>query len=273
MNEISTNNIDINNLTWKNKNGVEIRLMDMSESELQRAYDHTNDMLYNTNRHTPGKLQVKKNIKKLINDCNAELLMRYILHECEIDILKTNLQLINYIRTTKSENHLTDTDNVTNLFKNFPAEFETVTIEDLLSACFDKLDIINRKMLSDNFILSQGIWLTEEEKEELTEFDENGKQIPWLNVIKERLIMDPRVKLRVDPKGFTYAEFRALMHLDPLSKISKLPTVTLRLLRDKVLLLLDEDVNYHISKWENIKNQIEKVAEYKQIKLTQKTYA
>jgi hypothetical protein len=51
-----------------------------------------------------------------------------------------------------------------------------------------------------------------------------------------------------------------------------LPTVTLKLLRDKIFLLLDNDLNYHITKWTTIKDQIEKVAEYKGFTLTPKNY-
>ena len=92
-----------------------------------------------------------------------------------------------------------------------------------------------------------------------------------MDVIKERLIL-PNIKLRVDPKGFSYAEFRALIHLNPLPKISSLPTDTLRLLRDKVFILLDADTDYHIDKWEVIKDNIERVAEYKKIPLIKKVY-
>ena len=262
---------DLNQYVWKGKDGKEIRLLDMSPDELQKVYNHTTDMLYNTNKYTPGKLQVKKNIRTLISHCNAELLKRYILHECNIDILKSPIEIVQFIRENKKANNLTDTDSVTTLFSHLPKEFETITLDLFLSACLDQLDIINRKMISDNFILSQGIWLTEEEKADLTEYDENGQMRPWMEVIKERLIL-PNIKLRVDPKGFSYAEFRALIHLSPLPKISTLPTETLRLLRDKVFILLDADTDYHINKWETIKDNIEKVAEYKKITLVKKNY-
>ena len=61
----------------------------MSDNELQKVYNHATDMLYNNNKYTPGKFQVKKNIRALIAQCNAELLKRYILHECNIDILNS----------------------------------------------------------------------------------------------------------------------------------------------------------------------------------------
>ena len=271
LNAIVNKSDDINQYVWKGKDGKEIRLLDMSPDELQKAYNHTTDMLYNTNKYTPGKLQVKKNIRTLISHCNAELLKRYIIHECNVDILKSPIEIIQFIRDSKKANNLTDTDSVTTLFNHLPKEFESITLDLLLSSCLDQLDIINRKMISDNFILSQGIWLTDSEKFDLTEFDKDGQIRPWMEVIKERLIL-PNIKLRVDPKGFSYAEFRALIHLSPLPKISTLPTDTLRLLRDKVFILLDADTDYHINKWETIKSNIEKVAEYKKITLVKKNY-
>ena len=271
LNAIVNKSDDINQYVWKGKDNKEIRLLDMSDNELQKVYNHATDMLYNNNKYTPGKFQVKKNIRVLIAHCNAELLKRYILHECNIDILKSPIEIVQFIRESKKANNLTDTDSVTTLFSHLPKEFETVTLDLLLSACLDQLDIINRKMISDNFILSQGIWLTDEEKADLTEYDENGQMRPWMEVIKERLIL-PNIKLRVDPRGGSYAEFRALIHLSPLPKISTLPTDTLRLLRDKVFILLDADTDYHINKWETIKSNIEKVAEYKKITLVKKNY-
>ena len=262
---------DLNQYVWKGKDGKEIRLLDMSPDELQKVYNHTTDMLYNTNKYTPGKLQVKKNIRTLISHCNAELLKRYIIHECSVDILKSPIEIIQFIRDSKKANNLTATDSVTTLFNHLPKEFESITLDLLLSSCLDQLDIINRKMISDNFILSQGIWLTDSEKFDLTEYDSNGQIRPWMEVIKERLIL-PNIKLRVDPKGFSYSEFRSLIHLSPLPKISSLPTDTLRLLRDKVFILLDADTDYHIAKWEEIKSNIEKVAEYKKITLVKKNY-
>lgn len=262
---------DLNQYVWKGKDGKEVRLLDMSPDELQKVYNHTTDMLYNTNKYTPGKLQVKKNIRTLISHCNAELLKRYIIHECNVDILKSPIEIIQFIRDSKKANNLTDTDSVTTLFNHLPKEFESITLDLLLSSCLDQLDIINRKMISDNFILSQGIWLTDSEKVDLTEYDSNGQIRPWMEVIKERLIL-PNIKLRVDPKGFSYSEFRSLIHLSPLPKISSLPTDTLRLLRDKVFILLDADTDYHIAKWEEIKSNIEKVAEYKKITLVKKNY-
>ena len=258
---------DINNLVWKYKNGTSKRLMDMDQDELQKCYDHCNSMLYSKTKTTPGKYVIKQIINRTYENVNAELFMRYILHEVNLEMFKTNKDLFDFIIAQKSSLNLKDSDYVTTIFTNVPTIFEKVTIDRLLSACFDKLDALNRKIISDKFIVSQGIWLTNEEKKELQEFVD-GKQRDFMDVIKERLILNNSLKLRIDRKGLSYNEFRSLVKLDQYPKISSLPTATLTLLRDKILLLLDYDVEYHIAKWENLMSNIKKVAEKKNFVLT-----
>ena len=258
---------DINNLVWKYKNGTSKRLMDMDQDELQKCYDHCNSMLYSKTKTTPGKYTIKQIINRTYENVNAELFMRYILHEVNLEMFKTNKDLFDFIIAQKSSLNLKDSDYVTTIFTSVPTIFEKVTIDRLLSACFDKLDALNRKIISDKFIVSQGIWLTNEEKKELQEFVD-GKQRDFMDVIKERLILNNSLKLRIDRKGLSYNEFRSLVKLDQYPKISSLPTATLTLLRDKILLLLDYDVEYHIAKWENLMSNIKKVAEKKNFVLT-----
>lgn len=83
-----------------------------------------------------------------------------------------------------------------------------------------------------------------------------------MDVIRERLVLN-NIKLRIDRKGLSYSEFRSLVKLDQYPKISSLPTATLKLLRDKILLLLDYDLNYHINKWETLMQNLVKVANKK----------
>lgn len=265
---IDKKNSDINSFVWKNQNGSETRLMDMNESELQKVYSHVMSMLYHDSPYAPGKMIIRKNIHKSWNSCNAELFKRFLIHESNVGF-KTNKDVLDYVLAAKKQYNACDSDSITEIISGVNPVFESITISDLLNACFDKLDSINKKMISDKFILAQGIWLTEDEKKELTEYDSDGNMRKWLDVVKERLFLN-NIRLRIDQKGLSYSEFRSLIQMEKLAKISSLPTATLKLLRDKILLLLDNSLDYHIDKWLNIKNQIEKVAEYKGVTLINK---
>ena len=262
---------DINQFVWKESSGTEVRMLDMNQEDLQKAYNHVSDMLWNKRIYSPGKYKIKENIKKMEEDCNAELLLRYILYDLDIDILKTNRDLLDLINQFRNTNKIQDSDSVSAIFDNLPSVFESVSIIKLVRACFDRLGIINKKIISDKFILSQGIWLTNDEKQDLTEYDENGRIRNYMEVIKERLFLN-NIRLYINESGLSYTEFRSLVKLEPFGKVSEVPTNTLKLLRDKILPLLDVNIDYHIAKWVDIKEQIEKVAEYKNIKLVCKEY-
>lgn len=256
---------DINQFVWKYQNKKEVRLMDMEQSELQKCYTHVCDMLFNPHPYKVGKMVIKENIQKTYHNCNAELLLRYLIYECNVDFLQTNKDVSDLIARSDSD----PKESVNTLFKGLPKVFEKVSKELLLNACCDRLDVLNTKMLSADFIVSQGIWLTSDEKKELTEYDDEGNLRKWLDVIKERLFL-PDIRLRIDPKGLSYNEFKNMIRLGDMPKFSTLSTDTLMLLRDKILLLLENDLNYHINRWMNLKNQIEKVAEYKKFELKNK---
>ena len=265
--EKRTNSME--NWTWMDKNGNSVRLIDMTDEELQHSYNHTLDMLYRKSNFKYGKLEVRKNIQKIHESCNSELLRRYLQYELAVDMFKTNKDLLDFIMKFKEANHVTNEDNITVMFSNLPKEFETLTIGDLIKACLDTCEPINRKLISNDFIMSLGIWLTEDEKRDLTEYDENGKLRPWVEVMKERLFIDGGY-FRVTPTGLNYSELRSLLNLESRSRVSSTPSDTLYLLRDKILLLLDNDLEYHIKKWEGLKEQIEKVAESRNLVLVNK---
>ena len=259
---ITAKDNDINNLVWKDKTGATVRLMDLTQNELKRYHRHCEQMLTNRDIYKPGKLVIRENIQKCWDSCNAELFVRYLLHECDTDI-RTNKDLLDFINSQRKNNNVSVEDSISVLFTGLPPIYEKITVGKLMDVCFDKLDVLNKKMITDKFIIAQGIWLTDEEKKDLTEIEESGKARNRMEVIKERLCLNPDIKLRICPTGLTFAEFRALIQLSDLTKISSLSTIALKTLRDKILLLLDNDLDYHINKWSKIKKDIERVAEYK----------
>jgi hypothetical protein len=182
------------------------------------------------------------------------------LHEIDCPI-KTTKSLLEHINAMRAEG-VNINSSIVEIFNGVPAIFETVTVGDLLNACFDKLDVINRRVITDKFIIAQGIWLTDEEKREFTEKDSDGKLRDRRDIIKEQLCLN-NVRLHFNPNGFTFAEFRALVQMPDLPKISSLSTVALKTLRDKVLLMLDAYMDQHILRWEGLINDIKRVAEYK----------
>lgn len=260
---IAKTNNDVNNLVWINKKGKEVPMIKMTLKELQKIYNHAWDMLYNKSYKTLGKYEVKKNIQATNTKCNAELFVRFILYEFTNCPLKTTRDILEYLNTHRIKG-ISDDTNISELFGNVPREFANLTIVDLVKACL-KTESFNKKLISDKFILAQGIWLTNSEIENLTEYDEHGNKRKYLEVMKERLFV--KGNLKVVPNGLSYADFRALINLDNYPKISDLPTSTLKLLRDRILLLLDNDIDWHIQKWIKIKENIERVAEYKNFKL------
>ena len=258
---------DINRWIWKNSNGSEVRMMDLTPEQFKKAYEHVLDMLYNKDPYHPGVQRKRDQVRRMWDCANTELLLRYVLYECNINGLRTNKDLLDYITTHKQINGVKSSDLVTTIFDGLPEVYRKITIDELLSACLDAIPAFNKKLLTDKFILSIGIWLTEDEKKELTEYDEKGMFRSRKDVIKERLLLNPYAEIRFNSKGLTYSEFRSLLHIEGRPKFSSIPTDAIRLLRDKVLLLLDQDLEYHIQKWTTIKEKLEIVAEQKGINL------
>ena len=258
---------DINYWVWKTSNGSEVRMMDLTPEQLQQAYKHVLDMLNNHDPYHPGVQRKRDQVRKMWDCANTELLLRHILYDCNIEGLKTNKDLLDFISAHKKANNITNSDSVSTIFTGLSDGYNRITIDSLLSACLDALPAFNKKLLSDKFILSLGIWLTEQEKKDLTDYDSAGKFRNRKDVIKERLFLNPNVEIRFNSRGLTYNEFRSLLRLEGRPKFSTMTTDVITLLRDKVLLLLDQDLEYHIQKWETLKEKLELVASQKGITL------
>lgn len=258
----------IESFEWKDRSGKTVKMIDMPADQLVSAARHCYEMLYNNGKKEIGRLIVRKNIHSIWNSCNAELFSRYLLYECNVGFKsrKDILDCINNFRNSADFDILDHS--VSLIFDGIRPIYEKVTIRNLMDACFDKLDIFNRKIINDKFLFSQGIWLTNEEKKELTEKDSKGVMRDRREVICERLSLTINpMMLRFNPRGLTYSEFRSMVQLSPTNKISSLPSSTLETLRDKILLLLDNDLEHHINKWNTLLKNCQTVAERRKIPL------
>ena len=130
-------------------------MMQMTAKQLQRIYNHAQDMLYNKSYKTLGKYEVKKNIQSTNTKCNAELFLRYILYELDNFPMKTNRDVLEYLNSQRIQG-IEDTTNISVFFGTVPREFANLTLIDLIKACL-RAESFNKKLISDKFILAQGI--------------------------------------------------------------------------------------------------------------------
>lgn len=273
---------DINNFVWKgkkkkvNKEFVqdEIKLVDATPEQLQTFYNHCITMLYNNDKKNPGRKVLLDIIKEQRANCNVELFLKYLAVGDETTGRKPYPRF-SYFQALKTflENNKESlpkeswTTTPITLITNVPAEFSTITIDQVYKGCLDSLGIFSKKHLTTTFITKIGLWFTQQEMKDLTEKDEEtGKIMDRLDVVKMRLGLRDNITLRIDQNGLSYKEFRAMINLNS-CKYSELTINQLTILRDKILFKLEEEIYFHISQWEERINQIKKVAEARQINL------
>lgn len=129
----------------------------MSESELQKAYNHCHDMLYNKSRYTPGKIILRDSLGNIGTACIAELFVRFLLHECDIESIKTKQDLLMLINNAKKESNVKNEDAIDVIFSNISAEYCKIKVRDLIDACLGSLGSFNTKLITPGFLLAQGV--------------------------------------------------------------------------------------------------------------------
>ena len=75
----------------------------MNEQELQKAYNHCHDMLYNKSRYTPGKVVLRDSLGSMGMACITELFVRFLLHECDIESIKSKQDLLMIVNNAKKD--------------------------------------------------------------------------------------------------------------------------------------------------------------------------
>lgn len=272
---MAKNSPDLSSLIWRGEKKLddngryiqsEKKLVDMDQSELSNCYNKCKAMLFNKDVRYPGRYVLLETIAEQRDRCGAELFIRYIEEEASI----TRFNLMNMISTFLVNNReiLKNVKPIlSHAFSKVPNEFEQVPLNLIIDGCLDRLGTFNKKPITRNFILKQGIWLTPSEAKDLVEYDSEGKLVDRITVIRERLNIKEVERLHINSKGLNYTEMRALLNLKHNKKYLDLTTTQLETLRNKALFTLEEDVRKHISDWESRMEQIEQVASFKGFKL------
>ena len=145
---------------------------------------------------------------------------------------------------------------------NCPEEFKDIPTELVREGCLDRLGKFNKQHITLTFILKQGLWFTAQESKDLVEKDSDGQLRDKLVVSRERLGLKPTAPIYITPKGLNYTQLRAMVNLKS-KKYTELTTDQLKVLRNRILYSLAEEVKFHISQWETRKEQIKMVCDAK----------
>ena len=266
---------DINNFVWKGPkvNGVqeEIRLVDADFYQLQKFYNHCNEMLYNKDSKYPGRVVLKDIVQDQIQRCRAELLIRWLRSEKQYTTTNCLEDLRAIISNNKEEltQEVIKTYAIWNIMNGLPIEFERVPISLVMDACLDSLGVLDNSHLTLNFIVKMGLWFTPQEMQKpvseggLYKKDpETGKAVNRLEVVTKELRLNPSISLRIDNTGLSYAEFRSMCRLKR-DKYANLTSDQLRLLSNKVLYRFQDQCEMQAKQWQDKIAEILKVAESK----------
>lgn len=276
---INVKNNDVKTFVWKlarKSDGTqeEIKLMDATPEQLNKFYAHCNSMLYSTDKINPGRKVLLKLINEQRDKCNVELFLRKLESGAICNDGRDYPRYLyfqdlrKFLDNNKEQYPSSELKNISiaSFTPGLPREFGRISIDTVLSACLDTLGFIDTKHITFSFILNLGIYLTPAEMKEFDEKDSEGNTRSKLEVIKERLNINPNVRLTVKPSGLNYTELRAMIGLRP-KKYSELTTDQLLTLRNKVLFRLENEVMFHIEQWQERIRQITMVAEARGIKL------
>lgn len=265
--------VDLNSFIWKGEKTLdsdgrykqsEIKMMSMNESELKSCYNRCKTMLFNQDVQHPGRYVVLEGIPEQRDRCGAELFLRYLEQAKGLGRF-TLLGSINEFQKNNREILKTYKPNIEDVFSGIPEEFAKIPLALVIDGCLDRLGTFNKKPITRNFILKQGIWLTPAESKDIIESD--GSNRTKLEIIRERLNIQDVERLSINSKGLNYTQMRAMLNIKPNKKYMDLTTVQLETLRYRMLFNLEEDIKEHIAMWEKRMEEIELVATNKGYKL------
>lgn len=243
-------------------------LMDVDEQKLKGHFNHCISMLYNKDHQSPGRYPLIQIIQSQKDRCGVELFLRESERQgvSRFTIIESIKQAVRYSGITAEQMKsmsLKDFVTVESHYANLPISL----VED---GCISRLGKFDKSHITLTFILKQGLKVSEDEDRELTEYVTNDKgdsvRRPILEVVRERLNIADHMKLKLDSKGLTFRELRAMLNLQN-RYYNELTTEQLATLRYRILFSLEDDVQFHIQQWETRLKQIKEVASLRDIDL------
>jgi hypothetical protein len=243
-------------------------LMDVEEDKLKGYFNHCISMLHNSDHDSPGRYPLLNIIQSQKDRIGVELFLR----ESEAKgshrytIIDSIKQAIRYSGITQEQLKSMTLDE----FVGVDSQYAKLPIKLVQEGCLQRLGKFDKSHITLTFILKQGLKTSEEDEQELTEYvlDAKGNQVkrPMLEVVRERLNIADHMKLKVDAKGLTYSQLRAMLNLKN-RYYNELTGEQLKTLRNRILFSLEDDVTFHIHQWETRKEQIKEVAALRGIEL------
>jgi hypothetical protein len=243
-----------------------VNLMDAEEKQLRGFYNHCISMLYNQDRQSPGRRPLLDIIQSQKDRCGVELFLR----EAEAEGT-SRYTIIESIKKAMQFSGITSDQAKTLILSDFivvnNSHYTNLPIKLVQEGCLQRLGKFDKSHITLTFILKQGLKITEDEEKELSEHTHTrDTKRNYIDVVRERLNIADHMKIKLDPKGLTYSQLRAMLNLKS-RYYNELTTDQLRTLRYRILFSLEDDIQFHIEQWEDRIAQIKEVAQLKSIEL------
>lgn len=278
-NKVATN--DYRRYVWKgqkklNSRGLyeqeEIKLVDATDEQLRSFYKHCSTMLYNKDPKFPGRITLLKIIEEQKDKCGVELFYRYNLEQNNL----SRFTIMNAIKEVIEKNNLT-AEQVKELvvgdLVGTSDEFVSLPVTLVNDGGIQNLGRFDRRHMTLSFIIRQGLWFSEQEKKEINEWslDEDGDVVKSgldkLNHVKSILKIPENLPLNFNAvTGLSMKEMKSILSLKN-KKYSDLTTDQLKLLRYKLLFILENQVNSHIEQWGTRIRELNEIAKIREIEL------
>lgn len=282
------------NAVWREKGvdgeaAIERKLVDYDEKSLNSFYNLCWSMLYNNDRLMTGKVVLLNEIREQKEACN---IMMFI-HWMKSQYGKTEFTLRSSLQKLIDNNVLNHPNiegyKLPRIMDNCPKDFSNITIAQVMRGCVDALGAFNKRRISRKMLYNLGVYLTEEDKKELTPTEEERKtiaryydtmRIPYkitrkgLAIVSKSDVMKMRMGLKISENikfslsGMSYKQFEAAIKLSSITKYSEMNDMQLSLLRDRLLPILESNLSKKVIEWRKRMENIKIVAKSKGYRIT-----